>query len=91
LALRSTAETGEQVKATTGPRWEVGPGLAREGAGTTVARLGASDPTKGDTVKGRRVGLAAVIRRAKKGRLAPDSCPSCRTSLTAPQRNSAFT
>ena len=32
--------------------------------GTTVVRLGASDPTKGDTVKGRRVGLVAVIRLA---------------------------
>ena len=32
--------------------------------GTTVARLGASAHTKGDTVKGRRVGLAAVIRLA---------------------------
>lgn len=30
-------------------------------------------------------------RRAKRGRLAPDSCPSSRTSLTAQLRNSAFT
>jgi len=65
LALRSTAGTGEQVRVTTGPRWEVGPGQAREEAGTTVARLGASDLTKGGTVKGRRVGLAAVIRTAR--------------------------
>ena len=41
--------------------------------GTTVARLGASDPTKGDTVKGRRVGLAAVIRLASLDKPSPET------------------